>query len=168
MDRHPEGGHVAGPIVEAIIVEAVTIATSEAAILANVPIDVVPVTSRKLASAPPVKVVVGPNSVGFGGIASNAHGNCVGLDGHRKRGEGAAGSIEEAVTIATPEGVILAKVPIEVVPVTSRKPASAPPVKVVVGPNSVNFGGIARDAHGKCIGLDGHQKRGEGAAGSIV
>ena len=69
----------------------------------------------------------------------------MGLDGHRKRGEGAAGSIEEAVTIATLEGVILAEVPIEVVPVTSRKLASAHPVKVVGGPNSVHPGRIARD-----------------------
>ena len=46
----------------------------------------------------------------------------------------------EAVTIAMYEAPILAKVPIEAVPVTSRKLASAHPVKVMVGPNSVDSG----------------------------
>ena len=120
------------------IVEAVTIAMSEGATLAKAPIEQVPVTSTKWTSAHPVKIVVGPNPVDLGCIAGDADGKCRGLDGHRKRGQGAAELIVEAVTIAASEASILARVPIEVVPVASKELASAQPVKIVVGPYSVD------------------------------
>jgi len=68
------GRGAAGPIIEAVVVEAVMIVMPEAVTLAEVLVEEVPVASRKLASAPPVEIVIGPNPADPGRLACDAEG----------------------------------------------------------------------------------------------